>query len=263
MEPLFQMSLLTDFVKLLLWTGQLLDERPASAIIVAPAGAGKTTLLENLECEQAKFLGDLTARPLHGILKNEKLTHIMLGDMLSLFGHKKSTVNLTIQNISKMTGEKIKQDPWTGEEIPPRMIGFITAVPPEDLKRRDISEQLNGGGFATRFLIVKYSYKPSTIASIHRFISENKYSEIRNVPKPFCIPNASKSKVEVSDKISEMIKDLSQTLNRDPLGFRAHRYLRALVKAQARRQMRTNATEDDFRVVSTYCDFFSSEGKAI
>ncbi|HMD54434.1 MAG TPA: hypothetical protein VKJ65_07800, partial [Phycisphaerae bacterium] len=92
-ESLHQLSVLLDFVKLLLWTGQLSDERPVSAIIVAPAGSGKTTMLENLQCEQAEFVGDLTARPLSGIVTEKKeVTHILLGDMLSLFGHKETTV---------------------------------------------------------------------------------------------------------------------------------------------------------------------------
>lgn len=261
-EPLLQLSLLNDFVKLLIWTGQLSDERPASAIIVAPPGAGKTTLLENLECEQAKFIGDLTARPLHGILKNDKLTHLMLGDMLAIFGHKKSTVDLTLQNIAKMTGEKIKQDPWTGDEIPPRMIGMITAIPPDDFESNKISKHINAGGFASRFLIIRYSYKPSTVANIHRFIASNKYSGV-NTGNGFGIQAPAKLKVEINEKISEKIKDLAVSMKTDPLGFRAHRYLRSLVKSAARRSGRLSVTEEDFKLIEQYCDFFAAEGREI
>lgn len=261
-EPLFQLNVLADFVKLLLWTGQLSDERPASAIIVAPPGAGKTSLLESFECEQAKFIGDLTARPLHGLLKNEKLTHLMLGDMLAIFGHKKATVDLTLQNIAKMTGEKIKQDPWTGEEIPARMLGMITAIPPDDLESKKISQHINAGGFASRFLIIRYSYKKSTIANIHRFISENRYST-SNFSHTFTIENPSKLKVEIPPKLAERIKDLAQEMKSDPLGFRAHRYLRSLVKAQARRSARGTVIEEDFKLIEQYCDFFAAEGREI
>lgn len=259
-ENLFQMGVLLDFIKLLIWTGQLLDERPVSAIIVAPAGSGKTTILETLQCEQAAFLGDLTARPLSGIVRgSDKVTHILLGDMLSLFGHKDTTVKLTLRLVSQMTGEKILHDPWSGEAIQPRMIGLITAIPPEDfIKHR---RHVKTGGFASRFLIAKYSYKAATVASIHRFISENRYAN--SLGKPFLMDNLGKFKVEISKDISERIKDFGMTIKDDPLGFRAHRHLRALVKAQARRMGRMAVKEEDFATIQSYCDFFSSDGKEI
>lgn len=260
-ENLLQLTVLLDFVKLMIWTGQLPDERPVSAIIVAPAGSGKTTMLENLQCEQAPFLGDLTARPLAGIVSgSDKVTHILLGDMLSLFGHKESTVKLTLRLVSQMTGEKILHDPWTGKEIPPRMIGLITAIPPIDFEKQ--RRHVKTGGFASRFLVIKYSYKASTVASIHRFISENRYA-LESSFKPFIIPNPGKYIVDVNQKISEQIKDLGMMLKDDPLGFRAHRHLRSLVKAEARRNNRNFVKQEDFERVQTYCDFFSREGKEI
>lgn len=257
-----QVGVLLDFVKLMIWTGQLPDERPISAIIEAPPGSGKTSILENLACEQAVFAGDLTARSLSGLIdtkKNENVTHILLGDMLSLFGHKTSTVNLTLRLISQMTGEKLLHDPWTGAPVQPRMIGLITGIPPADFKKHH--KHIMGGGFASRFLIIKYSYKSSTIAAIHRFICENRYA-IENHVKPFTI-NGGRYLVEINSKISEQIKDLGMALKADPLGFRAHRHLRALVKAEARRNNRNFARQEDFERVQSYCDFFSREGKEI
>jgi hypothetical protein len=231
-ENLVQIGVLEDFIKLLIWSGQLADERPVSAIVVAPAGAGKTTLLENLQCEQAEFVGDLTARQLSGIAKStDKLTHVLLGDMLSLFGHKSNTVKLTLRLVSQMTGETLQHDPWTGDKIPPRQVGLITAIPPEDFRKE--KRHLQSGGFASRFMVIRYAYKTSTIAAIHRFIAENKYA--REVSRPFILNNPGKWKVSIPPKIAEEIKDFGMSLQTDPLGFRAHRYLRALVKAQSRR----------------------------
>lgn len=253
--------MLLDFVKLLLWTGQLSDERPVSAIIVAPAGSGKTTMLENLQCEQATFVGDLTARPLSGIVtENKEVTHILLGDMLSLFGHKETTVKLTLRLVSQMTGEKIMHDPWTGKEIPPRMIGLITAIPPEELKKRAISKHINSGGFASRFLIARYSYKNSTITAIHRFIAENRYANV--VHRPFVMESPGKLEIKIPENVALMISDYGKQIRDDSLGFRIHRHLRALTKAQARRSGRKLCIVEDFKLVETYCEFFS-EGKEI
>lgn len=258
-ESLFQLGTITDFVRILIWTGQLFDERPISAIIQAPAGAGKTTILESLACAQATFQGDFTARTATQILRDEKITHILLGDMLSLFAHRASTVKLSMSVISKMTGEKLKSDPFSGENIPERQIGLITAIPTEDFKR--YSKHINPGGFASRFMLIKYSYKPSTIASIHRFIAENKYSAAQE--SNFEIKAPAKILVSIPPKISDLIKDFGQQIKRDPLGFRAHRHLRALVKAQARRNGRNLVTPEDFKLIESYCDFFTTQGKEL
>jgi hypothetical protein len=218
-------------------------------------------MLENLQCEQAVFLGDLTARPLSDIVtKNDKITHVLLGDMLSMFGHKESTVKLTLRLVSQMTGEKLLHDPWTGKEIQPRMVGLITAIPPEDFHKH--RRHVSTGGFASRFLVIKYTYKASTIAAIHRFIAENKYAGLA-LTKPFLIERPGKYKVEINKDISDKVKDFGMTIKDDPLGFRAHRHLRSLVKAEARRNDRNHVKPEDFEKIQSYCEFFSREGKEI
>lgn len=261
-EALLQMNVLTDFVKLIIWTGQLADERPASALIVAPPGAGKTTVLQALECEQAKFETDLTARPLGNIvIGNEKLTHILLGDFMALFGHKESTVKLTLQTVARLTGETLQMNPWTGAAMPPRQLGLITAIPPEDFSERHIAKHFNSGGFASRFIIIRYNYKPSTVAAIHRFIAKNGYA--KNGTENFLMKNPGKWKINVPSKIANLIKDFGQSISEDELGFRIHRHLRALVKADARRNAESVCTMKHFERVESYTEFFTQDGKAI
>jgi hypothetical protein len=261
-ESLLQMNVLMDFVKLIVWTGQLPDERPASCIIVAPPGAGKTTVLQSLQCEQAMFVTDLTARPLGQIVTgNEKLSHILLGDFMALFGHKDSTVKLTLQTVARLTGETLEMNPWTGATMTPRQMGLITAIPPEDFAEKSVAKHFNSGGFASRFIVIKYTYKPSTIAAIHRFISENKYSQ--NGSKAFKIENPGKWVIHIPMKIANLIKDFGTTISDDTLGFRVHRHLRALVKADARRNNQKSVNMENFTRIESYCEFFTQEGKAI
>ena len=261
-ETLLQMHVLMDFLKLIIWTGQLIDERPISCVIVAPVGSGKTTVLQSLVCKETAFMTDLTSRPLSVIVTGpDEVTHILLGDFLSVFGHKESTVKLTLQTIARLTGETLELDPFGGRPIKPRQMGLITAIPPEEFNGKTISKHFNHGGFASRFVVLKYSYKASTIAAIHRYIAANKYAE--NGFKPFIMANTGKTIVSISSKISDLIKDFGMNLKQDELGFRVHRHLRALVKAEARRNCQSNVTMAHFERVQSYCEFFTSEGKAI
>ena len=255
------MGVLYDFIKLLIWTGQLIDERPASAIIVAPAGSGKTTIMENVECEQAKFVGDITARTLGTIISSDKVTHILLGDMLSLFGHKDSTVKLTVRLVSQMTGEKLSHDAFSGVQGKPREIGLIAGIPPDDFAKKAIQKHVAEGGFASRFLIIRYSYKPSTIAAVHNYIAANKYASTKT--RDFEIAEPGRWRVKIPYKIALAIKDFQNEIRKDPLGFRAHRHLRSLVKAEARRNARQTVIRRDFDKLAGYYEFLMSGGKEL
>lgn len=262
-EPLVGLRTLQDFLELLLWTGQLEDERPVSALIVAPPGGGKTSMLELVECEQALLVGDLTARNLGNIVKNEKLTHVLVGDMLSIFGHKTSTVDLTIRLISQFTGETLKHNPFDGADIKPIKLGLIAAIPPDDLKSKKIRAHVEAGGFASRFVVVRYSYSLATIDAIHDFIASNGYAD--NPPKPFFIKNPGKWKIKIPKNLSTPIKALTLLVKKQgDFGFRAHRHIRSLVKAAARREARPEVNIKDLNLVKTHCEFFSRpEGKEL
>jgi hypothetical protein len=260
-ERLIGLRVLQDFLELLVWTGQLEDERPVSAIIVAPPGGGKTSMMEHVQCEQAALVGDLTARNIGTLCKNEKLTHILVTDMLSIFGHKSSTVDLTVRLISQFTGEAMKQNPFDGSEVKGIRWGLITAIPPEDMKRRKIREHIEGGGFASRFIIVRYTYDLRTVREIHSFIQENGYSE--KSPQIFAIKNPAPLRIEIPSMLATKIKEEALLLRKQgDFGFRLHRHLRALVKAAARRAGRTRAVDKDVALILRYSEFFTAvEGK--
>ncbi len=268
-ENLIGLNAISSLIQLVIWTGQLRDERPVSMIIVAEAGAGKTSLLQMEECSRALFVGDITARTITGIINDNKfLTHVMLGDMLSIFGHKKATVELTLRLLSQMTGEVLKHDPWTGKEMPPRKIGLITAIPPEDFKKQ--INYITGGGFASRFLIARYKYTDKTIEGIHEFIAANGYAE--KVKHKVAIPDnddlikdGKLPLIQIGKRVSIKIKELGRedAVKNDPLGFRAHRHMRALVKAETLRSGCKVAEERHFNQVKAYWDFFKQGGREV
>lgn len=253
-----------DLVESLIWSGQVEGERPLSGILVAPPGAGKTTILELVQCNTAKFFADFTSREVKGALQQEQqrqnLTHFLIGDFLSVFGHQKSTVKLTINLIARLTGETMTHMPWSGEQIAPIRMGVITGIPPEDLKRRDIRAHVRTGGFASRFLMARYDYSQATIDRVHKYIRDDKYTK----EKPFIFnvrPGA--LKIDIPKSISTRVSELSNRVKKDPIGFRAHFHLRALIRAIARQDGRNVVREKDYQRLLTYCEFFTERGRVI
>lgn len=252
----------TAFIKLLIWTGQVEDESPISAIMVAPKGGGKTTVLESCAGSQSLFIGDLTARTMKEILArgNDEVTHLLLGDMLAMFGHKKSTVDLTKQIAAKLTGEGLSTDPWTGLPMDTRKMGLITAIPPEEFA--EYQREILKGGFGSRFLFFTYTYGDAAKAKVHTHIRKNGYAN-KKTPEPFNIPFPVKRKVSISNSLGKGIQEFAFELAKDPLGFRAHRHIRALVKASARSENRTTASRKDLDRIIKFRNFFTEDGKQL
>jgi hypothetical protein len=258
------MEALSEVIKLVttvLWSGQLEGERPLSMILVAPAGAGKTSVLEHLECITGKFFSDFTSREvLAAINGNQNLTHLILGDFLSVFGHAKGTIKLSINLLARLTGDTMRQKPWSGEEMQPKRMGFISAIPPDDLNKREVRSHVRSGGFASRFIIAKYTYSQATIEKIHKFIREGKYRNQKTFKVEIKPGNLL---IHVPLPIAVQIDALARRIKHDEIGFRAHHHLRTLACATARMNARNTVTEEDYNQVLAYCDFFTLQGKVI
>lgn len=255
------LDMVIELVTAILWSGQVEGERPLSMILVAPPGTGKTSILEFVQCETAFFFSDFTSREMKNAINgNGAITHLMLGDFLSLFGHAKGTVKLSINLLARATGDTIRQKPWSGEEIPPRRLGFISAIPPEDLNKREIKPHIRSGGFASRFIFAKFNYSQTTIEKVHKFIREGKYRKSAQIP---IIIKPGSFLVEVPLKIASEIDLLARRIKNDPIGFRAHHHLRTLACAIARMNKRNVVTEKDYEKVLQFSDFFSENGKEL
>jgi hypothetical protein len=249
-----------EVVKTILWTGQLYGERPASAIICAPVGSGKTSVLEKITCDTAIFLSDFTSREAKDVIRNKDLTHIMIGDLLSVLNHKSGTVKLSLNILSKMTGDSVNRDPWSGETIAPRKFGVITAIPPSELHAPKLKSILWSSGFASRFIIIRYNYSSATIKRIHDYIKSNEYTRVQ----PFAMQiERGTFDIKVPADIAEQIRLLSGRIANDKIGARAHHHLRALVKARARMRKSMVAEKIDLDTVESICDFFTEDGRTI
>lgn len=255
LEPLF------DLLKLVIWSGQVIGERPLSLVVVSPVASGKTSLLEKLECTQAHFVSDLTSRDIHNSLRNPKVTHVLLGDLLSLFGHKSHVVALTCRTLSTLTGESARTDTFTGEAISNggRMLGLITGIPPEELQKTAIKMKLQEGGLSTRFIFARYRYRLSTIQKIHEWIKSDAYTH--SEPLQFRV-TGEPERVSIPPDIANVLRELAMgiTQRNDMLGTRPHHHIRALAKAAALSCGRNEVRQEDVERVAAHSNFMTDEG---
>jgi hypothetical protein len=252
-----------DFLKTVLWTGHVLGEKPVSVILVAPPGSGKTSVLSRLRSNWTYYTDDLTSREIAiAFSENPDMTHLVLSDMTSIFNRKNSTSELTCNILRRAIEEGMEVDSFTGRHHgAAKRIGFLTAIPPDDLQSRKISEQLEEGGFASRFIIAKYTYSQKTKRKIHDWIRSDAYTKVNGNNVLRFVER--QSEVSITPKISQALNMLALDVKRDPLGARAHHHLRSLVKARALEQGRVAVTDADFNKVEEYAEFFSKRGKIL
>lgn len=250
---------LVKLIETLLWTGFIIGERPVSAVLIAPAGSGKTTLMETFESTYAPFFSDLTSREVSKVLSEKKeATHILIGDLMSVLRHKKGTASLTINMLSQLSGDTLRQDAFTGQSVK-RRIGIISAIPPEDFSTRQVKRIFSEGGFASRFLIAKYTYTPSTIAAIHRYISSGAYRRESDDPRPLRVGPPFRE-IKVSSSAATEIRNLALVLRRDPIGARSHHYLRTLAMAIAAADASKHVQARHLKTLHEMSPFFTDRG---
>lgn len=252
-----------EFLFTVLWTSRVVGERPVSVILVAAPGHGKTSILSRLRSNWTYYTDDLTSREISNALnENPDMSHLMLSDMTSIFNRKNSTAELTCNLLRRMIEEGLDTDSFTGRKLNrTKRIGFLTAIPPDDLSSRKVSEQLDEGGFASRFIIAKYTYSTLTKRKIHEYIRSDAYTKEPDT-RPIRFPER-QSDVTITPKIAQEINLLAHDIKRDPLGARAHHHLRAMVKAHALQNHRVVTTQSDFNKVEQYSEFFTRRGKVL
>lgn len=250
-----------DIVKTVIYSGQVKGERAVSAVLVAPVGSGKTVCIERTTCEVAPFTSDFTAREASPIIRRNGTTHIMIGDFLSILGHKAGTVAHSLNILAKLTGDSVTSDPFTGQGLDrPKSMGVISGIPPDELKKKKISELFFAGGFASRFLIVRYHYSDETLKRIHRFIKSDLYTKAKSLK--FDVETGA-YEINIPERIADKVEVLRRLIKNDNTGMRAHHHLRALIKARARMHGRNEVNESDYEFITYVSDFFCDKGKIL
>ena len=212
LEPIKEICITT------ILTGQLIDGIPLSILLVGPSGAGKSKTVLRLQGEMIHRADDLTAQGLWAILsgdRDNKLTHIVLGDFNLPLSHKASVSGLTVASMLTIMGDGTMRldDGRTEKVLQHSPVGFVTAVT-EDMYL-DSHNKWRKLGILRRLLAIHYTYGTGTKEAAQAAISAGKITlqqpagiKIARLPQRAHIPIAT----EHSERIAALSLRLSTNL---------------------------------------------------
>jgi len=260
---LLRLEPIIEILQAALWTGMLSDEKPVSVMLIAEQESAKTEALKYFRGTRTiRYLSDLTSRgllPYKSDIKEGKLRHLCLLDLVRLLAHGKGVSERTIQTIASLmeegeseTSDAGGRESW-GTDFP--RIGVLMAITPRFFKAK--RGKWRQTGFLTRFVPICFTYSQNTVHEIHRQIANG-----QGLPAPHAeqIPPLS-YQIALPKEFATILSIQSEELGKRmrTYGFRYHRILRSLAKARARIEKRGNVNIEDVNKVLEWSRFFTDK----
>lgn len=223
-------------LNIILLTGGIKGTRPVSAMIVSDIEMGKTEMLDVFrKMRNVVWANDLSMKPLiSDVLPQlqQGKTHIIIPDLLTVLSHGRQVVKSVVSTLNMLIEEGISNLLFYGSERKfnePVRAGIIFALTKGAYDcRRDYFESI---GFASRCIPITFSYSDETIDEIHDYIADGS-----PVVRKVNISVSGNRKIDVTiEKKAEakMIKLLALSKRSKSTGFRIHKHIRTLCKANA------------------------------
>lgn len=260
---MFKTEKIEKIVELTLLTGFIKNDIPTSLMLIADAEHAKTSILRGFKCYKTIETADISPKvittTLVPLLRTYSVNHLIIPDMVKVLSHKTATVNATVAFFNALMEEGILRSMFFGQVFDfevPRVCGIITSVTKDFFKY--VCKKWHQIGFTSRFLPVSYKYSKETRTEIHKLIRQNIfYKEIKELAAEdkvlydrrfnISIPNDIASSLSVrAQRIADEQCEYSfyipvqggkqMKINLNILGFRLHRQLRQLVRAEALRR---------------------------
>ncbi len=235
-DSFIRLSPVLDILKAAIWTGKLGDERPVSVMLIAEQESCKTECLKYFTgTSTLRYVSDLSSRGLISYRKEIEsghMRHLILLDLVRILSHNRSTSERTVQTLASLMeeGESETSDAGGRESWAnfPR-IGCLMAITPSYFKSK--RGRWRQTGFLTRFVPVSFSYSAESVKAVHEAISNG-----HKIPAPTPerlpeLPVGVKCSREHSKMLGKVAEELGVKMK--TYGFRYHRVLRTLAKAQA------------------------------
>ena len=232
-KPLIKMDDLFKIVKLVLLTGNLIDEKPVSLLIIGKSGIGKTGLITCFEKDTVACRTDLTYMGLINLIaRNNRIKHLIIPDFIKITQKKRATSDNFVSLLNAGTEEGLTEfdigpshfdlREMTKEGPKEKHIGIITATTKASFGQH--KKAWEGFGFVQRMLMVTYDYTDETIEEIMQSINRLEYrlasTKEKIIIKKNFLVNAS----------NDLMKQFNEKLKGN---FRGLRQLQTLAMANA------------------------------
>jgi hypothetical protein len=251
-----------DILRAAIWTGKLIDEKPASIMLVADQESAKTEALKYFRgTSTIVYISDLTARGINPYKKGIEaleIRHLCLLDLVRVVSHGRSVSDRTLQSIASLmeegesdTSDGGGRESWKNFPKVGCLMGITTDF---FVARRGKWRQT---GFMTRFVPVRFNYSEETIRRIHDSIARGKSIP---PPRPEPMPPG-QVQVFCSQAHALTLSVRAQELGKQmkTYGFRYQKVLRSLAKARALMEKRGTVSDADVRKVIEWSSFFADK----
>jgi hypothetical protein len=260
-----------NILRYVLASGRLKDEKPLSAIIIAPIESGKTSII-NKYCLRAKNIFYTTDATAYGIIRDtnqlqdfrsRRLSHIVIPDLLACLGRKQTTVKTFIYFMNALIEEGVVNLNTFATQLQGHVqvkAGFITAITPDSFEDR--RHQWAKIGFLSRALPVSFDYKPSTRVKILSYIQKQKHLE--EELKKLRLPKKSQV-IGLPLKMAREIEPYALSLRDEHsqyqkvYGFRYQKQLQTLAKAIALANEKEEVDKDCMDELGELANFINFE----
>lgn len=239
----------TEFIKIVLASGQIADDKPLSLMLVAPVSSGKTTAVKQfIKNKKVLITTDSTA---YGILKNyaqklreNEIKHIIIPDLLTVFAKRKTTTDTFLLFVNNSSEDGIFPSKSYGLEIDKFInpFGWILCVTEDGYKQK--YKQIKGIGMISRFFEIHYKYSLDQINEILENICNEKNIKLDYVK----IPTKKKPvKIEGDYNIFKELQTYSKLLITDGESevLRMQKKLQTFLKANAYLNGRKKVNKED------------------
>lgn len=244
------------------------DEKPLGILLVAPPGAGKSFALVTIKYPNLILVSDMTPRGLqdiilecrqinnkHGKNGGKHTGYVVIPELEKILSRQNSTATFTsLANILLEEGARyLRRYDINIKFDKPLNFGLISALTPDTFNRRQ--EYLEGKGFLSRHLILGFDYCNSDKIAIEDFILRSAKPDI------IAVEDTPTKNVVIPEHLLGTLQKLSSrlaVLRKDKFKFRAIIQLRALLKAEALANHRTEVTIKDCQNLYCLLPFFLS-----
>ena len=252
---------ITEFIKIVLASGYLKNEKPLSLILIAPISSGKTTAINQFQKNPNVTIStDTTAwgilNKYQNKLKSGELRHIIIPDLLSVLARRETSVQTFLLFVNASCEDGIFPSKTYAIEVNEfiQPFGWILCLTEDAYKKK--SANLKGMGFESRFLKVSYKYSLETIQRILKgIIEEEKFV----IPEIKITNYKTKKLIKGNSKIFQELLVFSKLLcnNGDSEILRMQRKLQTFLKASAFLRKDNHVTTKDLDKLKDLIDMIN------